>query len=97
MTCLWPPKDHQKLEATQILVKWMNKLYIRTMEHNSAVKRKSTITTYSDMDKFQSYAEKKSDIKSVSCDTIIYIEQVLLYSTRNCIQYSVINHNGREY
>ena len=23
-------------------------------------------------------------------------QQVLLYSTRNCIQYPVINHNGKE-
>ena len=32
---------------------------------------------------------------------LLYIEQinnkVLLYSTRNCIQYPLINHNGREY
>ena len=33
--------------------------------------------------------------------TIIYIEQtinkVLMYSTENSIQYTVINHNGKEY
>ena len=32
---------------------------------------------------------------------LLYIEwinnKVLLYSTENCIQYPVINHNGKEY
>ena len=35
------------------------------MEHNLAVKRKSAITTYNNMDRFQNYAEKRSDIKIV--------------------------------
>ena len=26
-----------------------------------------------------------------------WINKVLLYSTRNCIQYPVTNHNGKEY
>ena len=33
-------------------------------------------------------------------ETILYrewITVVLLYNTGNCVQYSVINHNGKEY
>ena len=37
----------------------------------------------------------------ISRDELLYIEwinnKVLLYSTGNCIQYPVINHNGKEY
>ena len=34
----------------------------------------------------------------MSYQTTIYkINKILVYSTRNYIQYSVINHNGKEY
>ena len=51
------------------------------------------------------YNGKKTVSSKIGAGTsryrLSYIEytdnKVLLYSTGNCIQYSVINHNGKEY